>query len=212
MRIKLLFLMMCLLCSACLFADSELLPEKSDSTSQTQQVQLRDDADDETRWGTVVVVTIILGFVFLLIEILVLPGFEVAGITGLLLLLVAVVISYLKLSTAVAIASAVIAFSGLAMIIIWFIFIFPKTQMGKSFVLNSASTKENGYVAVEDKTRYIGVEGVTTTPLKPSGFMRANDERLDVTSECEFVEKGVEVRVVRVNNGRLIVSPSKRDE
>lgn len=81
---------------------------------------------------------------------------------------------------------------------------FPKTSLGKNFVLSTESSVAEGFVAVEDMQRYIGCEGVATTMLRPSGIAGGNVT--DVITDGEFVEKGAKIKVVKAIAGRIIVT------
>lgn len=69
------------------------------------------------------------------------------------------------------------------------------------------SSVENGYIAVDDNERYVGKTGVTTTVLRPSGIARIEGERVDVITDGEFVEKGVEIRGSQTGAGKIVVTP-----
>lgn len=211
MRILVLLMIAMLFIPLVATAQEDLLPERSNKEDLAPPIS-KSLKGSEPAWGAIIVTILILGFIFLLIEMTIIPGFGVAGIIGVILLGVGVTISYIKLSAEMAIFTTVASGLGLLLIVLWLIYVFPKTKVGKSFILEAASTKEEGYVAVDNKTRYLGVEGVTSTMLRPSGFIIANDERLDVTSECSFIEKGVKVKVSRVTDGRLIVRPIEEQD
>lgn len=199
-----------LLMPVCLcFASSDVLPEVTGE--EAFSLEEEEDKSTERAWGVLVIGLLMAGFILLLVEVLLLPGFEVTGITGVILLLVGVTISAFTLSIRMTIAVSITSFMGIILICLWLYYIFPKTNAGKQFILQDKTSKEMGYIAVDDKSAYIGVEGVTTTMLRPSGFINVDDERLDVTSDCEFVEKGVRVKVVKISNSRLIVVPVKED-
>jgi membrane-bound serine protease (ClpP class) len=146
------------------------------------------------------------GFLFLFLEIAIIPGFGAAGIIGLLLLGSGLVFAFLKLSMTMAVAATVSAMVGLVFLLIWFFYYFPKTSLGKKFVLEAESSVEDGCIAVQDLKRYVGKEGVTQTMLRPSGIALVEGERLDVISDCEFLEKGTPVKIVKATGGRLVVA------
>jgi membrane-bound serine protease (ClpP class) len=61
--------------------------------------------------------------------------------------------------------------------------------------------------AGEGSVHLLGREGVTLTPLRPSGKARFDGEPEDVVSHGQFVPEGVRVRVVRVEGSRVVVDP-----
>lgn len=185
-------------------AQDNLLPEKVSETASS--VAHSSTQTEEPAWGTIVILLMLGGFFFLFLEIAIIPGFGITGVIGLLLLGSGIVAAYLKLSSGMAVFATFAGVVGVILLLLWFFFVFPKTRFGKHFVLEAESSTADGFVAVEDLNRYVGKEGVTTTMLRPSGIARINDERLDVITDGEFVEKGIRIRVVKAAAGRIIVT------
>ncbi len=53
----------------------------------------------------------------------------------------------------------------------------------KRLILTESTSTESGYVSNVNRLELIGREGVTVTPLRPSGTNWIEDERLDVVAE-----------------------------
>ena len=51
----------------------------------------------------------------------------------------------------------------------------------------------------------VGREGVALTTLRPSGAALIDDERVDVTADGEFIEKGTRIRVIEAEGPRIVV-------
>jgi membrane-bound serine protease (ClpP class) len=51
----------------------------------------------------------------------------------------------------------------------------------------------------------VGMQGVTTTPLLPSGKAQIGDELVDVIADGEVIERNQPVRVVEVRGNRVLV-------
>lgn len=188
-------------CPAFAGVDAEILPEVSATNAATPSV----NQVEEPAWGVVIIGLLLGGFLFLFLEIAIIPGFGAAGIIGILLLGSGLILAYMKLSTGAAVAATMGAILGLMLLIIWFFYYFPHTSIGKKFVLEAESSVEDGCIAVQDMARYVGKEGVTTTVLRPSGIAVIDGERLDVISDCEFIEKGTLIKVVKETGGHLVV-------
>jgi membrane-bound ClpP family serine protease len=199
MRYIFLLLIFCCCIPVC-FAAADLLPEKiaPGSAVATEAVAI---SDTEPSWGIIVILLMLGGFFFMFMEIAIIPGFGMTGIIGIVLLLGGIIAAYMKLSTFMAVLATLGGIFGVVLLMLWFFFVFPKTRLGKQFVLEADSSVENGYIAVDDNERYIGKTGVTTTVLRPSGIARIEGERVDVITDGEFVEKGVEIRVPRSKTG-----------
>ncbi|MUK87086.1 nodulation protein NfeD [Ornithinibacillus sp. L9] len=72
-------------------------------------------------------------------------------------------------------------------------------------ILRDRTTTELGYVSKENRLDLIGLEGVTVTPLRPSGTAILDDERLDVVSEGSFIAANKPIKVVKVEGVRVVV-------
>lgn len=215
MKFITVILLMLLFCPAVMVADDNLLPEKTSGTEGQPgpgQTTVATESGDGVPWGFVVLLLMLSGFLFMFMEIAIIPGFGITGILGILLLLGGLVGAYLKLSTAMAIFATVAGIIGVIALLLWFFLVFPRTRLGKQFILQTDSSAAEGFIAVEDHQRYLGKEGVSATILRPSGIARIDGERLDVITDGQFVEKGVAIRVVKTGAGRIIVAPIEHQD
>ena len=165
-----------------------------------------------SEWGLTVVGLLLGGFLFLFLEVAIIPGFGIAGIIGIAFLVVAIILAFINLSMNMAIAATVAAVLGLILLLMWFMYIFPHTRLGKNFVLQADSSTENGFVAVRDLSEFIGKEGVAASMLRPSGVAKIDGERIDVITDCEYLEKGTKIRVIKAKSGRIIVAPIEESD
>jgi membrane-bound serine protease (ClpP class) len=183
-------------------ASSEPLPLRvATVASETEK-----PADEEISWHLVVFGLMLGGLILLFFEIAIIPGFGITGISGLLMILAAMIMAYLKLSVIVGTLVMLFGIGAVIFLIYWFTTIFPTTAMGKKFVLNTDDNAENSSIAVDDFEHLVGAEGETLTALKPAGKARINDERYDVITEGEFIDKGSTVVVKKSTAGRIIVA------
>ncbi|MBU0278106.1 MULTISPECIES: NfeD family protein [unclassified Gemella] len=72
-------------------------------------------------------------------------------------------------------------------------------------VLNEKITTDAGYVAKESDLTLINKELIAFTDLRPSGIAIFENEKYDVVTEGEFVEKGNKLIVIKVEGMRIIV-------
>lgn len=192
-------------------SDAELLPQKGTETAQPAESSPGADKGEEPAWGLTVVMLLLGGFLFMFLEIAVIPGFGVTGILGILLLAGGLATAFLKLSMPMALTATFTAILGVILLLLWFFLVFPKTSMGKQFILQTDASNKDGFVAVDDNSAYIGREGVTVTMLRPSGIAKIDGERVDVMTDGEFVEKGVKVKVTKTRQNTIIVAPVESD-
>jgi membrane-bound serine protease (ClpP class) len=84
--------------------------------------------------------------------------------------------------------------------------------LGKSTAaLTTSLSQKDGVTSQDPRAKmYEGAEGVSYTALRPSGTALINDERVDVITDGEFLDKGVPIRVVMIEGNRIVVS--RREE
>ena len=143
-----------------------------------------------------------LGVGLVLLELFI-PG-GIAGTIGLL----AIVASFFMASANVVHMgiSLLIALTASIVLSILMIRVFgKKMKFFKRIILTDSTSTEKGYVSNKNRLELIGVEGTTLTPLRPSGTILVEDERIDVVSEGGFIAKGQRVRIVKTEGSRIVV-------
>ncbi len=158
------------------------------------------------------------GIVLLSIEIFILPGFGIAGLLGIILILASLVLAMTGVETIpgtpwwnqkqydqafYTIGTAIVGSIALAFLALKFFL--PRTPLWSKISLESAETKDRGF-AVTSFEKFLGEKGLTQTVLRPSGKAVFGEEILDVVTEGEMISKGVEVRVIRVAGNRIVVA------
>ena len=83
----------------------------------------------------------------------------------------------------------------------------PKSRLFEKLTLKNRSTKEKGYTAQADYSKYLYERGKTITILRPSGTIRIGKERVDAVANGTFIGRDVIVRVVKVEGSRVVVEP-----
>lgn len=146
---------------------------------------------------TLAILLFVVGAVLLFGELL-LPTGGVLGVLAGLMILAGVVICFmldrwlgLAVFLAVVIASPFVG----ALMIRWY----PKTPIGKRMILASEET------VIRPPPVHIGRTGVAATPLRPSGEVDFEDDRVEVISDRGIISAGTAVRVVAIENGRPVV-------
>ena len=147
-----------------------------------------------------VVLFISLGFILLLIE-LVTPGFGLAGISGVGLLIFGCYLAYIKLNLFWGIFTSLVSL----LAVIGFFKIFSRSFIWKKIRLENKQSKENGFSASSDLSHFLNKSGVTQSALRPAGIAIIDGKRLDVTAESLFIEKDKKVKVIKVEGNRVIV-------
>ncbi|MFZ5833536.1 MAG: NfeD family protein [Planctomycetota bacterium] len=160
-----------------------------------------------------------LGFVFLLLEIFVLPGFGVFGLGGGLLVLTSLVLAsqtfvwpentyqFHQLQQSL----LTVTLAGLGCLVValvvrrWL----PRVRIFGEVVLEPPQGEEAATISrresLVDLANLVGQTGTTTTPLLPGGKARIGDRLVDVISDGELIAKGTPIVVVKVQGNHVQV-------
>lgn len=150
-----------------------------------------------------ILVLFVVGFVLLAFEVFV-PG-AILGIMGGLALLGGVILAFMEYgSTGGWTALAVGAGAGALMFFVEF-WLLPRTPWGKRMFLHAA-IDGTSQPPPADAAAVMGRSGEAITPLSPSGHVVIDGRRYEAFSRSGLVAKGAIVRVVGLDNFRLIVS------
>lgn len=164
--------------------------------------------------GWLEVMLFLAGFICVLAEIFVLPGFGVLGLGGGFLVIASLVLAsqsfvlpanaYQLRQMQWSLVGILGAFVGVAMLAMLVHRWLPSTPGLRMMLLEPPPPDVLGDAEVE---ALIGAEGITTTRLAMAGKARIAGEVRDVSSDGLLIEPGVVVQVVEVRGGRLIVHP-----
>ena len=157
-------------------------------------------------WGQSVggIVLTVIGTVLIMVEIVV-PGFGAAGISGGIALIVGLILGSAGNLTYAMFSLLIIV----ALLIIFAVVIFRSALRGKlsrsPVVLNTSIDAGSTELCDDNMQSLIGLRGKTTTALRPSGIAVIDGRRLDVVSPNEFIEKGEDIIVERVEGVKILV-------
>lgn len=148
----------------------------------------------------------LLGLALLVIE-LMLPGFGVSGIMGVLCLVAVIVIEFLTASA----TTAYIVAAVLVAILILMIVLFMRSMKGgmlfrSPIVLKDKIEAEAVKPSSGSLEGLIGKTGKAITPLRPSGIVMIDGTRYSVESQATFVDRDAEVTVVKVDGTKITVA------
>lgn len=152
------------------------------------------------------------GVALLLLEIFVIPGFGIAGIAGIVLMIAGLYLSLLgqlgrldpsDFSSAAGYLSLSIIITFVGVLIL--LKVFPQTSIWRRISLSEEQIRDKGYIAARDYSRYLGKKGTAISTLRPAGIGLFGKERLDVVSEGEFIDKDTPIVISQIDGYRLIV-------
>lgn len=146
------------------------------------------------------------GTALLVIEVF-MPGFGIAGISGIVLDVVSITLMLINHGPLAALGLTILVLALIGVTISVTLRSATKGRLSKTpLILHKAETAEDGYnAASEDMDVFLGKEGVVVTTLRPVGMAEIDGVRLNVVSDAEFIPKGTRVRVTSVDGIRVIV-------
>ncbi len=150
----------------------------------------------------------VLGLGLIVVEVFILPGFGIAGISGIILMfggIFYVFKSAYQFETAILAFSSVIVLTAIGVIAAFYLF--PKTRAWKHFALATEMSSDIGYHSAgdEDFQSYIGQTGTAITPLRPAGAIRLAGKRVNVLTAGEFIPSETPVKVIEVEGSKVFV-------
>ncbi|MBS1555566.1 MAG: nodulation protein NfeD [Bacteroidetes bacterium] len=153
------------------------------------------------------IIALFVGLLLIMAEIFVIPGFGIAGVAGITLTLVSLVLIMLNndffnfefVPLGDIVQASFVAVAGLAGGFLLLIFAGPKLLESKAFqriALNDAQNSAEGYTVNANAQSMLNKKGVAHTVLRPSGKILLDGEVLDAFTRGEFIEKGEAVEVI----------------
>lgn len=150
------------------------------------------------------------GLILLALEMFVIPGFGIAGISGILLILVSFFMTMIgrfpntdDLMTAGASISAAFILSVVGTYLI--IKTIPESKFFSFLVVKQKHEHGSGVKATASYTELLGKRGICSTDLRLSGKADIERKTYQVISEGSYINKNAEVEVVRVEGNKIIV-------
>jgi len=170
----------------------------------------------------------ILGILLLIVEIFVLPGFGIAGISGIILIFVGLFGMLVKnppdefpwpesqldwqlfTNGTLGLLFGSVGFAVLAWLFAKYL---PKLEFLSGLILTPAVPKQGGEMEVSltapPESEVVGVKigdiGEVISTLRPTGKARFGDAIVDVVAEGEFLGKGAEVEIIEIHGNRAVV-------
>ena len=165
------------------------------------------------------IIVFVIGLMLIMLEVFIIPGFGIAGVLGIIMVIVGLVLSLLynvvldfSMVTTAAIMEAmfVVMFAVFGAMILTFMavkHVFYNSKYGLS--LSMQMKYEDGYSSTQKNLdTIVGKQAIAATILRPSGKISVDGVKYDAICRESFIEKGSEVLVVDFVNGQLIVSLS----
>ncbi len=164
----------------------------------------------------------IVGLLLLVVEVFVLPGFGIAGILGILLLISGLALSLFPIvsspelgwilpNISVVMNSFAIVSICIVLALILSFYLSKKLLTKRNFLSDSAVLTADGKdykVILSNKftnEELIGKQGETISVLMPGGKVVVDSETFDSIALSGYIEKGKRIEVVKISNTQLVV-------
>jgi len=167
--------------------------------------------------GSLEIVLFLLGIILLVIEVFLIPGFGVTGVSGILLMIFALILSRQEFIIPRVpwqwdvflrnLRNIGFGFAGSLVLLVLLLRIFPRTPGLKRLILESSQETSAGYTvqSLEASALLTGRRGTAVTALHPAGKAEFNGEVLVVETDGEFIEPGDLVEVFEISGNRILV-------
>ena len=149
----------------------------------------------------IMIIGFVLGSGLIILEAF-MPGFGVAGVIGLILEIAAVCCCWQLFG----VGTALLAILGVVVLIGVALFISYRSAMNGRLSKSPLVLKDTETPAGEAKPdHWIGMEGVTVTPLRPAGQIEVEGTRLNAASDGDFIARGTPVVVTGTEGDHYVI-------
>ncbi len=160
----------------------------------------------------------IIGLILIALEIFVVPGFGITGISGISLVVIGLILSLIDnvrfnfrpVDTEAMGVAFLTVISG--MVLGFGVILYLSNKIGTKGVfsrlaLDKKLGNKEGYIGVSmEAGKLVGSVGAASTVLRPSGKVKIEEKTYDAVSmDGSFIEKGTAVKVIRYETGQIYV-------
>ncbi len=147
----------------------------------------------------IVVTLLVLGVIFFILELFLIPGISLAGIAGTLFMGGAVYYAYAKISS----VAGHITLLGSILLLAIAIIIFIRSKALEKMSLKADISWKND--PLEKVSIQIGEKGITVSRLAPMGKVKINGNIVEAKTNDDFIDQGTEVKVTQIFKTNVLV-------
>jgi membrane-bound serine protease (ClpP class) len=164
------------------------------------------------------IIIFFIGIALLAVEMLVIPGFGIAGISGIIMIVAGLILSFqdftiprtpYDVDTFIKnIFTIMCSLLGSGIAIFLLIKYMPGMPIFNRLVLTASETAQGGYVIPSQPAGgddLTGRKGQAVTILHPTGKIEVDNRTLDVVTDGEYIEKGQAVEIIEIRGNRIVV-------
>ncbi len=156
-----------------------------------------------TEWTTILLLLVV-AEILLFFEAVLIPGFGVAGILGIILGVAGWWLAWHGHGPVAGVVTMVVSVG----VSVALLYALGRSRLGRRMVLRRSVQSEG--VPAQALDALVGKRGTAEAPLRPSGVVRIGGMRYDaVAAEGRWIERGTPVRVVGISTGVPVVIPDE---
>jgi membrane-bound serine protease (ClpP class) len=162
------------------------------------------------------IIVFFIGVILLMVELFVIPGFGVAGISGIVLMVGSLILVMLNNDffdftfvpsddIAIAAVTTIAALMASVLLLFYGSVKLTESKMFRKISLTNTQQRSEGFTSNFNDRSYIGLKGKAYTVLRPSGKIIIEDEIKDAFTRGEYIEMGKVVEVIDESGSSLKV-------
>lgn len=153
------------------------------------------------------IIVLIAGFVLIAVE-LVVPGFGLPGIAGIICLVAGVFMITDSVEEGILVTIVVIVILSILTAVI--IGLMHHRKFKSPIILDTEVRSGNEWLETSDLNYLLHREGIAATDLRPVGKGDFDGIELDIVSEGAYITKGSRIIIDKISSNRLIVKPLEK--
>ncbi len=147
----------------------------------------------------IILAIILIGLVLVFLEIFLIPGTTLFGIAGGVALVIGVLLVYNAYGNKW--GNVALGFTSVA-VLVSIVAGFRVIQSNKLAMRAEITGRVN---ELQKNTYNVGDRGVAVSELRPNGKGMFNENKVDIYSNGDYVERGTQVEIVRISNDKIFV-------
>jgi membrane-bound ClpP family serine protease len=152
---------------------------------------------------TIIIILILVGLLFLILEVVVIPGTTVVGIVGFVLMIVAIWQTYVVYGS----TSGHLVLGGtLILTLVGLRFALRSKTWDKVMLKSNIDGRAN---IIPEGSIKVGDVGISSSRIVPTGKALINDQYFEVCSSGEFIDPENEIEVVKIEHNKIFVKIKK---
>lgn len=155
-------------------------------------------------WLIPIIVCMLVGVILLVVEAF-MPGFGIPGISGSVLLLIGIVMTWIEYGALAGLGATVVLLALLAIVISFSLHSASRGRLSKSNLVLSDNEDARKQDDNGEMQLLVGKVGEAKNVLRPVGVAEFDCGRLNVMTEGEYVAQGAKVRIKRVDGTAIFV-------